>query len=99
MAIKKAKGDIILLGDFNAYYLIQGGKNIASEEQAECLLAKTNIRGLILATLKGEPIQKRGEQESVINLTFILLDLYRKVNFYGIVKEWALIRDHIPIYI
>ena len=35
----------------------------------------------------------------MINLTFISLDLYRKVNYYGTVKEWALIRDYIPIYI
>jgi hypothetical protein len=33
-----------------------GGKHIASEEQAERLLAETNTRGLILAILKGEPI-------------------------------------------
>jgi len=76
-----------------------GGKHIASEEQAERLLAETNTRGFVLATLKGEPIWKRGQQESVIDLTFISPDLYRKVNFYGIVKEWALIRDHIPIRI
>jgi len=56
MAIKKAKGEIIFLGDFNAYYLMWGGKYIASEEQAERLLAKTNARGLVLAILKGEPI-------------------------------------------
>ncbi len=59
-AIKEAKGEVILLGNFNAYYLIQGGKYIASKEQAEHLLAKTNTRGLILTILKGEPIQKRG---------------------------------------
>ena len=35
----------------------------------------------------------------MIDLMFISLDLYRKVNFCGIVKEWALIRDHIPIRI
>ena len=98
-AIKEAKEEIILLGDFNAYYLIQGGKYIASKEQAERLLAKTNTRGLILTTLRGEPIQKRGEQESVINLMFISLDLYRKVNFYSIVKKQALIKNYIPIYI
>jgi len=32
MAIEEAKGEIILLGDFNAYYLIWGGKYVASEE-------------------------------------------------------------------
>jgi len=56
MAIEEAKGEIILLGDFNAHYLIWGRKYIASEEQVERLLAETNARGLVLATLKGEPI-------------------------------------------
>ena len=87
MAIEEAKGEVILLGDFNAHHLMWGGKHIASEEQAERLLAETNTRGLILATLKGEPIWKRGQQESVIDLMFISPDLYKKVNFYSIVKE------------
>jgi len=38
-----------------------GGKYIASEEQAERLLAKTDARGFVLAILKGEPIWKRGQ--------------------------------------
>ena len=99
MAIKEAKGEIILLGDFNTYYLIQGEKHIASEEQAECLLAKTDAKDLVFATLKEEPIWKRGQQESVIDLTFISPDLYRKVNFYSIIKEWALTKDYILIRI
>jgi hypothetical protein len=86
-AIEEAKGEIILLGDFNAHHPMWGGKHIASEEQAERLLAETDARGLILATPKGEPIWKRGQQESVINLTFISPNLYRKVNFYSIVEE------------
>jgi len=61
MAIEEAKGEIILLGDFNAYYLMWGGKYIASEEQVERLLAETDARGLVLAILKGEPIWKRGQ--------------------------------------
>jgi len=56
MAIKEAKGEVILLGDFNAYYLIWGGKYIASKKQAERLLAKTDTRELILTILKREPI-------------------------------------------
>ena len=52
MAIKEAKGEIIFLGDFNAYCLIWGGKYIASEEQVERLLAETKVKGLILAILK-----------------------------------------------
>ena len=98
-AIKEAKGEIILLGNFNTHHPIQGEKYIASKEQAERLLAETNTKGLVLAILKGEPIQKRRQQESVIDLIFISLDLYRKVNFNSIVKEQALIKDYIPIYI
>ena len=99
MAIKEAKREIILLGNFNAHHLIQGGKYVASKEQAERLLAKTNTKGLILVMPKGEPTQKRGEQENVINLMFISPDLYRKVNFCSTVKEQAFIRDYILIYI
>ena len=55
-AIEEAKGEVILLGDFNAYYLAWGGKYIASEKQAERLLAKTSTRGLLLTTLKGKLI-------------------------------------------
>ena len=99
MAIKEAKGEIILLGDFNAYHLIWSGKHAASKEQAEYLLAETDTKGLVLATLRGKPIWKRGEQESVIDLMFISPNIYRKVNFCGIVEEWALTRDHIPIHI
>jgi Endonuclease-reverse transcriptase len=98
-AIEEAKGEIILLGDFNAHHPIWGGKHVASEEQAERLLAETDARGLVLATPRGEPTWKRGEQESVIDLTFISQDLYRRVNFCGTVEEWALTRDHIPIRI
>jgi len=54
MAIKEAKGEVILLGNFNAYYLMWGKKYIASEEQAECFLAETDTKRFILATLKGE---------------------------------------------
>ena len=32
MAIKEAKGEITLLGDFNAYYLIQSEKYIISKK-------------------------------------------------------------------
>ena len=61
MAIKEVKGEIILLGDFNAYHLIWGGKYIANEEQAECLLAETDAKGLVLTIPKKKPIWKKGE--------------------------------------
>jgi len=54
IAIEEAKGEVMLLGDFNAYYLAWSGKHIAIEEQVERLLAKTNTRGLLLAILKGK---------------------------------------------
>ena len=50
----KTKGEVILLGDFNAYYLAQGGKYIASKKQVEYLLAETNIRGFLFIILKGK---------------------------------------------
>jgi len=87
MAIKEAKGEIILLGNFNTYYLMWGRKYITSKEQAERFLAETDAKGLVLATLKGEFIWKRGQQESMIDLMFISPDLYRKVNFYSIIEE------------
>jgi len=54
MAIEEAKGEIILLGDFNAHYPMWGGRYVVSEEQVEHLLAETDARGLVLATPKGE---------------------------------------------
>jgi len=56
MAIKEAKGEIILLGDFNTYYLKWDNKYIASEKQAEYLLAKTTFKSLIFTILKKELI-------------------------------------------
>jgi len=56
MAIKEAKGEIILLGDFNAHHLIWSKKYTASEKQAKCLLAETDAKGFILIILRGEPI-------------------------------------------
>ena len=52
MGIKEAKGEIILLNNFNAYYLIQSKKYIASKKQVEYLLAKTKAKGFILIILK-----------------------------------------------
>ena len=62
MAIKEAKGEIILLGDFNAYHLIWGRKYIASEKQAKYLLAETNAKGFILAILKKSLYRKEGNR-------------------------------------
>jgi len=56
MAIKEAKGEIILLENFNAYCLKWNRKDIASKEQVEYFLAKINAKSFILAILKGKPI-------------------------------------------
>jgi len=53
----------------------------------EYLLAEINVKGFILTILKREFILKKGQQKSVINLIFISLNLYKKVNFYNIIKE------------
>ena len=63
MAIKEAKGEIILLGNFNAYSLLQGRKYIASKKQAKCLLAKTNTKNLILITPKKSLYGKKGNKK------------------------------------
>ena len=63
MAIKEAKGEIILLGDFNTYYLIQSRKYIASKEQAEHFLAKINIKDFIFTILKKKLYKKEGNKE------------------------------------
>ena len=59
MAIKEAKGEIILLGNFNTHHPMWGRKHIASKKQMECLLVKTNAKGLVLATPKREPTWKK----------------------------------------
>ncbi|KAF2191894.1 hypothetical protein K469DRAFT_746285, partial [Zopfia rhizophila CBS 207.26] len=56
---------------------------VASEAQAEHLLLETEARGLRLATPRGEPTWKRGQRESVINLTFLSNTIYEKVSFCG----------------
>ena len=59
-ALELAKGETILLGDFNIHHPAWGGIHITSETQAERLLYETEARGLKLAILRGEPTWKRG---------------------------------------
>ena len=60
-ALELAKGEIILLGDFNMHHPSWGGIHVTSETQAERLLLETEARGLKLATVQGEPTWKRGQ--------------------------------------
>ena len=97
--LELAKGEIILLGDFNMHHPAWGGIHIESEIQAECLLHETEARGLKLATPRGEPTWKRGQRESVIDLTFLSDGLYKRLSFCGTEDRWALTKAHIPIRI
>ena len=86
-ALKLAKGEVILLGDFNMHHPAWGGIHVASETQAKRLLLEVEARGLKLATVQGEPTWKRGQRESVIDLTFLSDGMYRKLSFYG-TEDW-----------
>ena len=81
MAINKAEGEILLLGDLNSHHLAWGGTHVAIEAQGERLLHDTTAQNLYLATPRGEPTWKRGHLKSVINLTFALAELYNRISF------------------
>ena len=98
-AIREAQGDIILLGDFNAHHPAWGGQGVACEQQAEHLLNETRRLDLQLLTEQGDPTWKRGEQATVIDLTFASYALSQRVEFCGTEPSWALTKDHIPIRI
>ena len=76
-----------------------GGIHVASEMQAERLLLKMEVRGLKLATVQGEPTWKRGQRESIIDLTFLSEGIYKRLSYCGTEDWWALTKDHIPIRI
>ena len=98
-ALGEAVGEVILLGDFNAHHPAWGGMQAASETQAEHLLYATSTRGLCLLTPVGDPTWKRGAQESVIDLTFATDTISRRIEFCGTEDQWAITKDHIPIWI
>ena len=76
-----------------------GGIHVTSEMQAERLLLETKAWGLKLATVQGEPTWKRGQRESVIDLTFLSEEIHKRLSFCGTEDRWALTKDHIPIRI
>jgi hypothetical protein len=89
----------MLLGDFNMHHPAWGGIHVTGETQAERLLHEIEAKGLKLATPRGEPTWKRGQCESVIDLTFLSDGLYKRLSFCGTEDRWALTKDHIPIRI
>ena len=96
-ATHEAKGEIILLGDFNAHHPSWGGPQAACEAQSEHLRTATIASGLSLLTPCGLPTWKRGNQQSVIDLTFASEAVRDLVQFCGPMDHWATMQDHIPI--
>jgi hypothetical protein len=96
-ALHDAEGEILLLGDFNAHHTVWGGVGVTCDQNAEHLLHAAKRRGLQLLTPPGEPTWRRGESNTVIDLTFSSEELERRVNFCGPEERWALTQDHIPI--
>lgn len=96
-AIHQAKGEIILLGDFNAHHPIWGGPQAAREPQAEHLQTAIASNSLVLLTPCGMPTWKRGAQQSVIDLTFASEAMKEAIQYCGPVDQWATTQDHIPI--
>lgn len=96
-ALREAKGEIMLLGDFNAHHPSWGGPQAACETQSEHLRTATMASGLSLLTPCGLPTWKRGNQQSVIDLTFASEAIRELVQFCGPMDHWATTQDHIPI--
>jgi len=69
-ALRVAKREILLLGDFNAHHPAWGGPQAACEPQSEHLNIATLREGLALLTPRGLPTWRRGTHHSVIDLTF-----------------------------
>src|ERR1700761_542540 len=98
-ALIEARGEVLLLGDFNTNHPDWGGIGAACDQEAEHLLLATGREGLDLITATGEPTWRRNAQESTIDLTFVTQRLHNRVIFCGPIEEWALTKDHIPIKI
>jgi hypothetical protein len=96
-ALHEAEGEVILLGDFNAHHTTWGGVGVTCDQNAEHLLHAVKRQGLYLLTPPGEPTWRRGESNTVIDLTFSSEELERRVEFCGPEERWALTQDHIPI--
>jgi hypothetical protein len=98
-ALEEAVGEIILLGDFNAHHQRWGGLSAATHQKSNHLLQQATERGLQLTTPPGVPTWKKGNSQSVIDLTFMSQYLQDRLEYCGTVEEWGIIPDHIPILI
>ena len=96
-AIEEAQGEILLLGDFNTHHSEWGGRGVACDQSANHLLIETRRRELQLLTPEGLTTWRRGQQNTVIDLTFASYAISQRVAFCGPEERWALPQDHIPI--
>jgi Reverse transcriptase (RNA-dependent DNA polymerase)/Endonuclease-reverse transcriptase len=96
-AINDATGEILLLGDFNAHHPAWGGIQAATEPQGSHLRNEVAKQGLHLITPQGLPTWKRGQLQSVIDLTFATAGIRDAIYQCGPVNEWTINEDHIPI--
>jgi len=98
-ALEEARGEILVIGDFNSHHPAWGGRGAACEQGAQHLLVETGRRDLALLTPEGEVTWRRGPQSSVIDLTFASQALRERVAYCGPEERWALPQDHIPVRI
>jgi endonuclease/exonuclease/phosphatase family metal-dependent hydrolase len=98
-ALEEAKGEILLLGDFNVHHPAWGGVGVAYEQSADHLLHAVEARGLHLLTPRGETTWRRGPQATVIDLTFASDTIRERLEYCGPEERWAMPQDHIPIRI
>jgi hypothetical protein len=96
-ALNDADGEVLLLGDFNAHHPAWGGTQAATEPKAEYLRRVVSQQDLHLLTPRGEATWKRGQQQSVIDLTFASTGLVEKIIQCGTRDSWTAAKDHIPI--
>ena len=99
LILKSITNQTILLGDFNYHYPSQGGPQAARELQVEHLQVEAQRYRLTLITLLGEPTQRRGAQQSIINLTLILEELEPLIEYCGLQENQATTQDYILINI
>jgi Endonuclease-reverse transcriptase len=70
IALEEAEGEILIVGDFNTHHARWGGTGTACEQQADHLHQEMRRRQISLLTPPGEITWRRGNQETVIDLTY-----------------------------
>src|SRR5437588_10663259 len=91
--------EILLLGDFNCYHPVWGGRGVARERRAEHLLATTERQDLKLLNKEGIPTWRRGQSATTIDLGFASSRIAAQVIRFQPQEDWTTMEDHIPIEI